>query len=184
MTGLGCAQEMTVFPTYNEYVQAGGKLPGFLYEKARKKWHKKWDVPYEASAAEQDTEASAEYEGGWCEEADVSMCELDWDSEMLSDVYETLSNEADEYEMISDKDGARDLEASMIENLETPEWLCHVPDRRRSEHADLPIAGDPRHGQNKGIEAQVHQHGQGRRLTSTRRRSNRDAVRQRHQRPT
>ena len=70
VTGLGCAQEMTVFPTYNEYVQAGGKLPGFLYEKARKKWHKKWDLPYEASAAE-DTEASAEYEGGWtCEEVD------------------------------------------------------------------------------------------------------------------
>ena len=30
VTGLRCAQEMTVFPTYNEYVQAGGKLPGFL----------------------------------------------------------------------------------------------------------------------------------------------------------
>ena len=70
---------MTVFPTYNEYVQAGGKIPGFLYEKARKKWHTKWNVPYEASTTEQTAEPS-ECDGGWaCEEADASMCELDWD---------------------------------------------------------------------------------------------------------
>ena len=58
VTGLRCAQEMSVFPTYNEYVQADGKLPGFLYEKARKKWHTKWNVPYEASTTEQTAEPS------------------------------------------------------------------------------------------------------------------------------
>ena len=115
---------MTVFPTYNEYVQAGGKLPGFLYEKARKKWHKKWDVPYEASATEQDTEASAEYEGGWCEEADASMCELDWGS--------------DEYELSSDEDGAKDLEASMIENLETSTVTQDIFSAVTKGHPELP----------------------------------------------
>ena len=108
VTGLGCAQEMTVFPAYNDYVQAGGKLPGFLYEKARKKWHKKWNIPYEASAAEQDTEASSECDGGWtCEEIDASVCELEHEYG------------SDEYEMSDEDDGAEDLEASMIEDLET-----------------------------------------------------------------
>jgi len=107
VTGLGCAQEMSAFPAYNDYVQAGGKLPGFLYEKARKKWHKKWNIPYEASAAEQDTEASSECDGGWtCEEIDASVCELE--HEYGSDEYE-LSDEDDEEE---------DLEASMLEDLE------------------------------------------------------------------
>ena len=103
VTGLGCAQELDVFPEYSSYTQANGKLPYFLFEKARKKWHTKWNIPYEASAAsinEDGTAAGAEWDGGWTYEIEASVCEL-IDANNIEEALESSAAERNVYKAIT-----------------------------------------------------------------------------------